>query len=511
MEFSLNNKTFEYMGTVYRNSFTHEVTTESIISDSLPDVQRVIETEAMVCLRSKEIDNERVTIAGNAEISVIYADDEGDIRRIAISIPFSAAEESGDLKSNSKIIASVKAVSADTKMLNPRKLLVKCDILINVECYIQQELQMMLPADDMDESSSVHVLAEERDICVITDVSEKPFVLSDEYIIPPTKPLAGEILRMRLAVEPEEVKGVGNKAIIKGTSRVSILYRPEKGGEPVDVEFSTAFSQIMELGIQSDGMKLKAILVPTSVYFETDSMYSSDERRITAEIHLLAQCLAYSNKKATYIKDVYCSIYEISTDMAEMKIDSAGKPFESVEQLRGFVETAGQPESIVSISASAGTVYKNREGERLELKTTVCVNVMYTSEDGVLRSSSKKLGVSSVIPCEADAEYMAVANIQGEPVAVITAEGVEVKLNLQFRVESIKMLNMNVVTAVNIDTEKPKDISGLPSLVIKRFRKDESLWELAKKYCSVTDMILKANCIEGEPENDTVLIIPKAR
>jgi len=187
MEFSLNNKVFEYMGAVYKNSFTREETTESIIPDSLPDAQRVIETEAMVCLRSKEAENGRVVIVGTADVSVIYADEEGRIRRTVIGIPFNASEENGNVVGGAKVTATVRAASADARLLNPRKLLVRCDVLIDVACYVQKEIQLKLPAENADTSLSVQILTDERDMRLLTDVSEKTFVIREEYALPASK------------------------------------------------------------------------------------------------------------------------------------------------------------------------------------------------------------------------------------------------------------------------------------------------------------------------------------
>ena len=180
MEFSLNNKVFEYLGAVYKNSFTHEVTTESIIPDSLPDAQRVIETDAMVCLKSKEADEGRLTVSGTIDVSVIYADDEGRIKRTQLNIPFSAGEENGNIKNGSKVIASVSVASADTRMLNPRKLFIRCDVLIEAACYMPREVQLKLPSNENDRALGVQLLTKDTELCVLTDISEKMFAIREE-------------------------------------------------------------------------------------------------------------------------------------------------------------------------------------------------------------------------------------------------------------------------------------------------------------------------------------------
>ena len=231
------------------------------------------------------------------------------------------------------------------------------------------------------------------------------------------------------------------------------------------------------------------------------------------EAHLIAQCAAYRKETVCYIADAYCGKYEFSNEITKLEIGSTGDTMENVELVRGVVEAARQPGSINSISVIPGIVYKSREGDKLELKTTVCVNVLYISEDGVLLSASKKIGVSSYVPYEADAVYTLAACVQGEPFAVISTDGIEVKFNLAFKAECERIINIVGVSAISIDTENPKDLSALPSIVVKRFTKADTLWKMAKKYSSVPDAILKANDLElgTEPETDSIIIIPKIR
>lgn len=511
MEFSLNSKVFEYMEAVHKNSFTHEVTTESIIPDSLPDAQRVIETDAMVYLRSKDAEDGRVTVSGVVDVSVIYADDEGCIKRTQLDLPFNGVDENGNIKPDSKITAKVCVASVDTRMLNPRKLLVRCDILIEVACYVQKEVQLKLPAVEKDHN--VELLTQNTKLCVLTDVTEKTFVVREEYSLPPSKPLVGEILKSNVQLDLEEAKGVGNKIILKGAAKANMMYRPEKGGEPVSVEFSTVFSQIMELGVQSEGLEFKAFLMPTSVYFNTDSLFSADDRRIVLETHLLSQCIAYREEEISCIIDAYSSKFEISTEMAKIEFKSAGESAKTVQLVRGVIEAPRQVANIIGISALPGVVYKSREGDMLEMKTTVGVNVLYLSEDGVLLSVAKKVSASAELPAEADNDYICSANIQGEPLAVISTEGIEVKFNLVFNMECCRVITISGVSLVDIDTENPKDLSKLPSIVVKRFGEDDTLWSLAKKYSSVTELILKANGMEigTDPELNSMLIIPRMR
>ena len=68
------------------------------------------------------------------------------------------------------------------------------------------------------------------------------------------------------------------------------------------------------------------------------------------------------------------------------------------------------------------------------------------------------------------------------------------------------------ITTAKLDLEAAKDAAGAPSLVLRCLGKQESSWELAKKYNTTIAMIQAANQLEdGEIPHDKLLLIPRKR
>ena len=49
---------------------------------------------------------------------------------------------------------------------------------------------------------------------------------------------------------------------------------------------------------------------------------------------------------------------------------------------------------------------------------------------------------------------------------------------------------------------------GRPSVIIRSVGKQDSLWDLSKRYGSTVSAIKRLNKLEGEPEEDRLLLIP---
>ena len=63
MDMNLNKENINYVKMIYSASFTHEETMELIVPDAQPDILEILDTDAVVLLRSKEADTGRVVIS----------------------------------------------------------------------------------------------------------------------------------------------------------------------------------------------------------------------------------------------------------------------------------------------------------------------------------------------------------------------------------------------------------------------------------------------------------------
>ena len=78
--------------------------------------------------------------------------------------------------------------------------------------------------------------------------------------------------------------------------------------------------------------------------------------------------------------------------------------------------------------------------------------------------------------------------------------------------EEDQALKLKVRDAV-LDESTPKDLSNAPSLILRCVGRQESAWEVAKRYNTTIADILAANQLEQESEipYERLLLIPKKR
>ncbi len=510
MEAKLEKKSVSFYKNLFSADVTQEETMEMIVPDAMPDIVRIIETDGVITLRSKEAEAGRATVGGVINAVVLYMP-EGDeqVKKLELKIPFTSVLEHPAADSSVRLTAKAVLCSIDSRNLNPRKILVRADVCTQISGYGPVKLELCHAVEEAPQD--MEILLERRTVKSVADVREKTFVISDDYVLPSSAMPAGEILASRIALLTEDTRTVGSKLIIKGNAMVSVLYRSRNEGELCKAEFSTVFSQIAEIEAVSNP-EFAVTIMPTGIYFDLADG-SGGNLMITMELHAVAQIVVIENREIEYISDMYSTAYDLICRNEKYSIDTVESSTVIREDVRKNIETYVQAKSIVCVNAFTGKTSKINSDDGCRFETTACVEVVYKSEDGRLFSVRDKMNVSAMWedPCE-NVACVCSADC-GDASAVIIDEGIEVRMSVDFIVTALKSQTIDAITGAGCDDTALRDISRLPSVTLRRVANGDTLWMLAKRYNSTRALILEANGMEEMTEQDEgrLLIIPKRR
>jgi hypothetical protein len=360
----------------------------------------------------------------------------------------------------------------------------------------------------MEGKPDIEILEETNKLKTITDVREKTFVISDEYALPSSKPIVGEILKANCKIIAEDTKTVGSKLIIKGTASVSVVYSSKSDGEPFSEDFSTAFSQIVEMDATEEP-EFAVMIMPTGIFFEI-AEEANGGFLIHMELHAVAQVVVMENKSLEYITDAYSILHELTGVTEQHSIDTVENTVMR-ETLRMTAETPVQVRNIVAVSAFTGKTSKTDSSEGCRFETPIMITVMYRAEDGRLLSACQRAVVVS--PWEDACENVAYITSAscGDVSASPIPSGIDLRVNVDIIVTATKPQWVKTMSSLGYDESKLKDLSTVASVTLKRVAVDEDLWTLAKRHSSTRNLIMDANGLEGEPEAGRLILIPKRR
>ncbi len=511
MDLNLRQEEIKYIRQICQSSLTKEETTEAIVPDALPDIMRILDTDASVLLRSKEADNGRASVTGTANVSIMYIPDGvSGVRKMEVNIPFSAGAEDKDITQDSRIVAQIKLISADSKAINPRKVMARVNLAVTIACYNTDMLSFSTAVDD-EEKYGLEIQKKSFEMRLVSDVTEKTFILSDEYKLPSSKPAISEVLKTAVKLRAEDIKNVGNKIVFKGNADITMDYRAENN-ELERVEFSTTFSQIIESETdENDTYDINIML--TGVYVNTDVNFADEEKNVLIEFHAVAQCTAYRTQTVEYMYDTYSTQYAIDTEITEKEVLSFCGTENITELIKGSVETPAVVRNIIGADIHTGTVNMESGENETKLSCDVFVSVIFSADDGRILTCSKKLLAETTVPREENGVLYAEASSGSEVYTSLSSEGIDVRLPVIFKVNEYTLQKLPIISLISCDEENPLDLSGKPSVVMKRVESGDTLWKLAKQYHSKPELIREANGIEDDYnlEIGRLLLIPKKR
>ena len=496
------NAGFDCYDTIISQEIRTEAAQEAVVPDTMPDIAEIVESAAVLMLRSKDVESGIASLEATAAVSVVYKPEEGGaLRCLELSVPVSLSIENEAIGSDMLFSASLYVAGIETRLLNPRKVTVRAEICGRAEVYSVSRFDLGSCAERL---KGVHYKTERTELTPVVSVREKTFVLTDEYTLPPSRAAAQEILSRRVCITVDEARPVGKKVIFKGSVRCSLLYC-SVDGLPAPLEFTTGFSQIMESEAESGEQLCSLAVMLTGAYFEI--LPSSDGRSISAELHLVAQLTVRTRLTAEYVSDAYSNVRELTLETGARNETCLRR----CERLQSTViETLELPSAGAEvIDAFASPAQPEVDGGRVRLPLTV--TLLYRGGDGETHMFRKRMCVQFETELGPD-EYLTVQQTDaGDILTVPGAQGAELRVRAAVSAAEFARMELPVVSGVECG-EEVLSTADRPSLVLVMAGEGDSLWDLARENCSSPEAIEKANDFSSFCEGwRRLILVPKTK
>ena len=508
MELELERIPLDGYTPVLETVLAQEETLESIVPDACPDLLEILDTEGMVFLQRKEAMEGRLEVTGTIR-AVLLCQPEGaeGPRRLTVELPFTCAADGGDITADCKVVALPRLRGADARLVNPRKALVRADLLVEVQVFApanQWAPQGVLEG----EQAGVEQRTKTCETCVTVCVQEKPFTYSDELALPGSRPEGEELLKCRASLACTEAKVIGSKLIFKGNAKVQALYLGVDGGLHTG-EFELPISQLMEVGGAGEEAACQVDLILTDLDCTLDR---GDGRTLSLTMGLLAQAVVREQRTLTLLSDVYSTAYDLEVSASSLAVTRLTDRGEREVAVRELLETGTLPQETMDAYLTLGEVAQSREGEKLTLTVQANVHVLCRGEDGQLLTVDRAIPVTCPLDlpqgCRCACRCASTAPVFASP----TAGGVEVRFPVSFSWLALTGSKAAAVSGISFDENTPRDHTGQPSIVLRMVGKGERLWDIAKSYGTTGRDVMQANALEEEelPEGQ-LLLIPRKR
>lgn len=505
MDISIKRSGIACCEKIFEYAMPVEEASETVVPDTMPDVERILCAEGMVMIRSKDVSEGAVKVSAGVSVTVLYSPEGGSgVCALASSIPVDVSVEAPEVTESSLAVAMLTVTGVDARMLNPRKLLVRVVVNVEISCYAHSELSVTTGLDG-EGAASVETLTESASISPVVCVKEKTFVVSDEYRLQPGLLPIGSLLWHTVEVVPGSVRSVGTKLIFNGSVKLSVLYEAENSGELCQASFETEYSQMLDAETDFTSPDCGVYTLLTAEYVEPLTL-SGGERGINAEFHLVSQCVCTDSVRVQCMTDCYSNTCELDIGRSQTEMSCVQRRSTVRASVNDTISAVPSPVSISRVICRTGAA----QCEAGTLKCPVSATVIYTSSDGEVYSVSHR--VTCEAPSElAEGEYAeAVHACCAESSATIAQGGINLRVVVDFELVCARRQTFTQISSV--EPLEAQSEAERPSVTVIRARDNDTLWTLGKRYHSTAALITELNGLgDGERLAGRVLLIPLAK
>lgn len=487
----------------YSQTVCKEETQDCVVPDTLPDIVSILYTSGPVLIRSKDISEGRVRLEANVPAKVAFVSEEaGKIYGMDVNVPLFISVEDSAIGEHCLCNVCLTLSALETRILNPRKISVRAEVNFEINCY--EKRVMELPCGVEENACRINVRTKQASFSPLLSASEKAFILTDEFPVPAEKCDCGAILGQNITLSATEAKTVGNKVIIKGVARSCIFYISDEGA-PDAFDFTTDFSQIIEVDCLPDAPYIKVCLLPSGVYYSVDG--AGDKRSVSMELHAVMQTEVYGSGSVSYLADAYSNRFCIDMERKTMELCTVEKEVVLRDSLRAQFLTGTAVKEILTICAVPGKP-KLREGE---LSLPVTVSMSYKCPKDMLHIDKHCFEFPIAVELNAGESLVINSILFGEAAATVNAEGAELKLPVEIAAFLTRCCEANYISAISYEDCNAIDLCSKPSLTILRACSEDDLWTIAKENCSTVEAITEANHLSEQSGSwSRMILVPKS-
>lgn len=485
-----------------------EETLESIVPDACPDILRIVAVCGQAALNGKQAKEGMAQASGTVRAVILYQPEAGGgLRRMEAALPFTAQLEAPGLTDRGTVQACVRLRGAEARALNPRKVLLRADLAVDLTAFQPKE-QVCCQGVLEPEANGVQERITEGETYQLSAVQEKPFTFSDQVRLNGGPGEAAQLLACRAVPLCGECKLIGTKLIFKGTVELQLLMQ-EAGGGLTSYHESMPFSQVMEVPGVGESGDCRLAVELTQYSCEPSG---EDGRTLELTVDLLAQAQIWSRRPVAVLQDLYSTAFQTQVEREEQSLWQLLELSSRMQNVRELFETGTATRSVVDSWASLGEIRRSREGEELVLEGEVQVTVLYLDEEETPQVFQKTMGVACRLEAPAGALCRCRMVTPGEVFATPAAGGVEVRFNLEFQCLVLEERKLTAVCGAALGEPRARGEGDQPSVVLRLAEQGEGLWELAKCYGTTMEQILQANQLEeGSLPTGRMLLIPSVR
>lgn len=489
------------------------------VSDSKPDVSKLIQKKASVKLDDMKVTTDHVQITGALEVCVLYVADTPDrqIHRLEAKIPFEEQMNLDGVERGDNICLKWDVEDTAVSLINSRKLSMKA--LLGFQASVE-EIYDAQAAVEIHGLGDISTKSKELELLQLSVQKKDILRVKDEIAIPSNKPNIQEILWENVQLRGTDIRVLDGQIDVRGEMFIFVLYAgDDENGTKQWIETVLPFKGTVECPGCAQNLIANVEVSLSSSNLEVKPDYDGEERLIQVEAVLDLDIRLYEEERVRILEDVYTPVKELIPVTMEQVYESlVVKNFSKCRASDRMRMEKSQPR-MLQICHSQGEVRIDDTAvtnNGISVEGAVFVTILYiTSDDtypyALLEGAVPFNHIIEVPNIDKDCRYTLQTELEQLSTTMIDSDEMEVKVLVNLNAMVIRVHKEQCIIDVEEHDLDMKKLQELPGIVGYIVQPADSLWSIAKQYYTTPERICSLNGIEGgEVQTGDRIIVMKA-
>ncbi|MBP2032359.1 LysM repeat protein [Clostridium algifaecis] len=473
---------------------------EYVIPDTHPDVSEILILDASPVVTNKEVMQDKIFLEGKINYNILYLakeeNDESGIYSVDYTGDFSNYVEISGAEHTMLCDSDCYIEHMDCTIVNERKIGIKGIVKLKAEVYKNYDFEVVKDIAESDDD--VQMLKNPATLDKIMGTVNGNLIAKTEIQIPTDKPQVGDILKIDTMVHKKDIKILDDKIQLDAFVLIKVLYRGKDTKEVVMIEDDVPVNKDLELKGVTPSMN-------SFTDFDVDGLeYTVREDDLGEDRIVQLEALVKSNTKVMYkedmdiIEDVYSpqSLMKIDKKNYELNVIYGQNTVESMVKSNIEMENDERLQNIIMCHGDVCITGKKIVEDKVVVEGVVNVKVLYETSSGGIRKANEEIPFNSSIDIPG-------SKIDMQCIAKVSIESIDTDIEVNtIAVKAVIEIyaRVNYIThkefLINVD-ELDGEIPGKKaSLTIYVVQNGDTLWKIAKRYCTTIQDLVKLNDIE---------------
>ncbi|WP_343210735.1 DUF3794 and LysM peptidoglycan-binding domain-containing protein [Anaerolentibacter hominis] len=476
------------------------------VPDIKPDMERIIKEQGHISLEEVRVTEGKAQVKGFLSFNILYwnGSEARPVHNMSGKIPFDETIHMEGVSDGDTINVKWMLEDLNIHAINSRKVNVRAIVTFTL---IAERIYDIQTAVGVEDGEDLEVLNKTIAVTNLLVQKKDTVRIREDVGLPTGKSNVSELLYYDVQLNNPDLKVLEDKINVKGDLHFFALYSGELKEHPVEyMETDVPFSVFVECSGCREGMTPDISVMTRENTVEVKPDEDQEQRVFSTDILLELDMKLYEEEEIDLVRDLYCPGKEISAQREQAQYESLLLKNNVRTKVIDRINLKPADTRILQICNAVGSVQiddQNIVDGGIEVNGVIEVQVLYIAEEDEAPINAGK----GIIPFTTTVEvkgiddsclYKITPSIDQLNVIMLDGTEVEVRAGLMLDTIAFRVLEEDMITDINVAEMDPKKWEAMPGLAGYIVGEDDTLWNIAKAYCTTRERIRELNGLERE-------------